>query len=168
MIPEKVKSEIIRRRALGATWTSIATWLQDEHGVAIHRSTIQRWHAKENLLVMQAGEDYLPGDDLTTRVTLDKKVVTYKSEADFYKKLYKALLKDNAKKEIIVDAIKEYTKAFPKVSVRQINPPSLSGTSPQIMVAPLSDTHIGEHVYKEQMHGLNEYTFEIFNKRLSK
>ena len=168
MIPEQVKSEIIKRRALGATWTSIAKWLQDEHGVDIHRTTIQRWHDKENPLEVVVEEDSLPADDLTTRVKLDKKVATYKSEADFYKKLYQASLKDNAKKEIIVDAIKDYTKAFPKVTPRQINPSSLSGSSPQIMVAPLSDTHIGEHVYKEQMNGLNEYTFEIFNKSVYK
>ena len=166
MIPEQVKSEIIKRRALGATWTSIAKWLQDEHGVDIHRPTIQRWHDKENPSEAVIEEDFLPEDDLTSRVKLDKKVATYKSEADFYKKLYQASLKDNAKKEIIVDAIKDYTKAFPKVTPRHINPSSLSGTSPQVMVAPLSDTHIGEHVYKEQMNGLNEYTFEIFNKRL--
>ena len=106
MIPEKVKSEIIRRRALGATWTSIAKWLQEEHGVDIHRTTIQRWYDKENPSAVVVEEDSPPVDDLGTRVKLDKKVATYKSEADFYKKLYQASLKDNAKKEIIVDAIK--------------------------------------------------------------
>ena len=81
MIPEQVKSEIIKRRALGATWTSIAKWLQDEHGVDIHRTTIQRWHDKENPLEVVVEEDSLPADDLTTRVKLDKKVAN-KSHLD--------------------------------------------------------------------------------------
>ena len=34
------------------------------------------------------------------------------------------------------------------------------------MVTPLSDTHVGEQVYKEQMRNLNEYNFDIFNKRM--
>jgi len=167
MIPEKVKLEIKRRRALGATWTAIAKWLEKVHGVTIHRTTIQKWHNKEEPLVLDPNEELSPPqDNLETRVKLDKKVATYKSEADFYKKLYQASLKDDAKKEIIVDAIKEHTKALPKVPIRHVNPSSPQGHQAQIVISPLTDTHIGEQVHKEQMKGLNDYSFEIFNKRL--
>ena len=47
MIPEQAKSEIIRKHAMGETWTAIRNWLEEEYGVRVHRTTISRWHAKE-------------------------------------------------------------------------------------------------------------------------
>lgn len=165
MIPEQAKSEIIRRKKLGATWTSIATWVQEEHGIQVHRTTIQRWYDSQ---VWEGLEDSLPEDNLSERVKLDKKVVTHKSEAAFYKKLYEASLKDNTKKELIVQTIQEYTKAFPSVPLRHLEKTNKKpyGEQTQIMVAPLSDTHVGEQVFKDQMRNLNEYNIDIFNKRI--
>ena len=96
-IPEKVKSEIIKRRNLGATWTAIAKWLYDEHAVEVHRTTIQRWY--DSVVLEELDEDSPPEDNLDTRVKLDKKVATYKAEAAFFKKLYEKSIKDEAKKE---------------------------------------------------------------------
>ena len=165
-IPEKVKSEIIKRRRLGATWTAISNWLLKEHGVEVHRITIQRWYDRECSEVED--EALLLGDNVSERVKLDKKIATHKGEATFYKKLYETSLKDSAKKELIVETIQEYTKAFPSVPLRQSENTKNNpfGEKSQTMVAPLSDTHIGEHVFKDQMGGLNEYNFEIFNKRM--
>lgn len=152
---------------MGATWTAIAKWLEEAHGVITHRTTIQKWHDKEEPLVLDPNEELSPPEDnLETRVKLDKKVATYKSEADFYKKLYKASLRDDAKQEVIVEAIREHTQALTRVPIKHVNPSSPQGHQAQTVIAPLTDTHIGEHVYAEQMNGLNEYTFEIFNKRL--
>ena len=92
MIPEQAKSEIIKRRAIGATWTKIAEWLEQEYGVQVHRTTLQKWFDKnhwepeDELLVNEEGTD--------NRIKLDKKLATYKGEADYYKKLYNGLLKD--------------------------------------------------------------------------
>ena len=47
MIPEMTKKDLIQMRRAGATWTSLARWLQDEFGVDVHRSTIQRWYDRE-------------------------------------------------------------------------------------------------------------------------
>ena len=165
-IPEKVKSEIIKRRNLGVTWTALAKWLQKEHGVEVHRTTIQRWY--DSVVWEEQGEDLPPEDNLNTRVKLDKKVATHKSEADFYKKLYQTSLKDNTKKELIVETIQEFTKAFPAVPLQQLNKSNIPphGQQKQIMVTPLSDTHVGEQVFKEQMRNLNEYNLDIFNKRM--
>ena len=165
-IPEKVKSEIIKRRNLGATWTAIAKWLYDEPAVEVHRTTIQRWY--DSVVLEELDEDSPPEDNLDTRVKLDKKVATHKSEAVFYKKLYEASLRDSTKKELIIETIQDFTKAFPAVPLKYLNnsdtPPF--GHQKQIMVTPLSDTHVGERVYKEQMRNLNEYNFDIFNKRM--
>jgi hypothetical protein len=165
MIPEQAKSEIIRRKKLGATWTAIANWVQEEHGVQVHRTTIQRWYDSQ---VWEDQEGSLPEDSLSERVKLDKKVATHKSEAVFYKKLYESALKDNAKKEVIVQTIQQYTKAFPAVPLRHSENTKNNpfGDQKQIMVTPLSDTHVGEQVYKDQMRGLNEYNLDIFNKRM--
>jgi len=165
-IPEKVKSEIIKRRRLGATWTAISKWLLEEHGVEAHRITIQRWYDKEHS--EQEDEVLLLGDNVSERVRLDKKIATHKSEADFYKKLYQTSLKDTTKKDLIIETIQEHTKAFPAVPLKHLNnsdtPPF--GHQAQVMVTPLSDTHVGEQVYKDQMRGLNEYNLDIFNKRM--
>ena len=165
-IPEKVKSEIIKRRNLGVSWTALAKWLNQEHGVEVHRTTIQRWY--DSVVWEEQDEDLPPEDNLDTRVKLDKKVATHKSEAVFYKKLYESALKDNTKKELIVETIQEYTKAFPSVPLKQLNNSDKTpfGHQKQIMVAPLSDTHVGEQVFKEQMRNLNEYNLDIFNKRM--
>ena len=167
MIPEQAKSEIIRRRALGATWTAIANWMNEEYGTDTHRTTIQRWHDKE-VEGVQEEQVLHPEDSLAERVKLDKKVATQKSEATFYKKLYQKALKENTKQELIVDTIQEFTKSFPAVPLKHIEKTDKTpfGHQAQIMVTPLSDTHIGEHVFKDQMRGLNEYNFEIFNKRM--
>ena len=165
-IPEQAKSEIIKRRNLGATWTKIAEWLEAEYGVQIHRTTIQKWFDKnhwepeDELLVNEEGTE--------NRIKLDKKLATYKGEAKYYKKLYDGLLKDTIKQEVIIETIQDYTKGFPSVPLKHLNNSDKTpfGHEKQIMVAPLSDTHIGEHVFKEQMRGLNEYNFEIFNKRM--
>ena len=107
MIPEEAKSEIRKRKEAGATWTGIAQWIANEYGIDIHRTTIQRWHDKEVYLDFQEPDDIIVETDTPAeRIKLDKKVVTHKAEATFYKKLYEQAIKDSAKKEIIVDAIK--------------------------------------------------------------
>ena len=166
MIPEKAKLEIIKRRAAGDTWTGIASWLIQEHGIQVHRTTIQRWHDKE--VWDQEHEILSHGDSLETRIKLDKKVETYKQEASFYKKLYNKSLKSSARKELVVDAIKEFAPSFAATPIKKYDPPTgdHSGKHAQIAVAPLSDTHIGESVNLEQMRDLNHYDFDVFNKRL--
>ena len=151
---------------MGATWTKIAEWLEAEYGLQIHRTTIQKWFDKnhwepeDELLVNEEGTE--------NRIKLDKKLAAYKGEAKYYKKLYDGLLKDTIKQEVIIETIQDYTKGFPSVPLKHLNNSDKTpfGHEKQIMVAPLSDTHIGEHVFKEQMRGLNEYNFEIFNKRM--
>ena len=38
---------------------------------------------------------------------------------------------------------------------------------PQVMVAVLTDTHVGEQVYSPQVMNINQYNYELFNRRLS-
>ena len=167
MIPEQAKLEIRLKRAAGEGWTGISKWMEDEYGISIHRSTIQRWHDKEEVSEL---EDELLSDEVlfNARIKLDKKVATYKGEADFYKKLYQQSIKNTAKKEIIVETIHEYAAAFPAVPLVSYKASKVGykGTNSQTVVAPLSDTHIGESVNAEQMNHLNSYNLDIFNKRL--
>jgi hypothetical protein len=171
MIPEEAKSEIKRKKAEGQSWTSLARWMKDEYGVDIHRTTIQRWHDKEVFSEFEDDIDELDSfAESEDRIRLDKKLATYKSEMTFYKKLYQQSLKDSTKKEVIVEAIKDNAPAFPRVK-QSYNPfigkkDGVKGNTPQVVVAPLSDTHVGDHVSLEQMAGLNSYDIDIFNRRL--
>ena len=171
MIPEQAKLEIRRRKEAGQTWTGIARWIEEEYGVPIHRTTIQRWYDRE---VYSDFDDYEIEEEEyrdADRIKLDKKVATHKAEAAFFKKLYESSIKDEAKKEIIIDAIKNNAPAFPAVKtvkwdkVWASNQGRRSAT-PQVVVAPLSDLHVGDNVDFEQMAGLNSYDIDIFNKRL--
>tara|TARA_R110000824_G_scaffold30584_3_gene100435 strand:- start:1880 stop:3214 length:1335 start_codon:yes stop_codon:yes gene_type:complete len=172
MIPEQAKSEIRKKKAAGQSWTGIAKWLGDEYGIDIHRTTVQRWHDKE---VYSDLDDYDIEEEEEyrdlERIKLDKKVATYKAEASFFKKLYETSIKDDAKKEIIIEAIKNNAPSFPvqiipKQPTKNLNSDLRKGSTPQVVVAPLTDLHIGDNVNLEQMAGLNSYNIDIFNRRL--
>ena len=169
MIPEEAKSEIRKRKEAGETWTGIAQWVEDEYGIDIHRTTVQRWYDKEVYSDFQIPDELIIEKNTPEeRIKLDKKVATHKAESVFYKKLYEQAIKDSTKKEIIVDAIRNNAPAFPSVQKSLLkNPSSRSkGKTAQVVVAPLSDLHVGDNVDLEQMAGLNQYDIDIFNKRL--
>ena len=168
MIPEQAKLEIKRKKAAGQNWTSIARWLEKEYGIGIHRTTLQRWHDKE---VYSDESNHEVIDPMNEQIRLDKKVATHKAEAAYFKKLYETSIKDEAKKEIIIDAIKNNAPAFPMVtesykSAKSSNSSQRRGDTAQVVIAPLSDLHIGDNVDLEQMSGLNSYVIDIFNRRL--
>jgi len=156
MIPEKAKSEIIKKRQEGETWTAIAEWMEETTGITVHRSTIQRWYDKEG--------DYVDGGDNSK---LEKQVETYKTEAEHYKKLYEQASDEISTHQSIVDIIQTVTQPFKEQALVRV--PSLQGRrgrEPQSVVAPLADTHIGDNVDYNQMSSLNAYTIDIFNARL--
>tara|TARA_R110002051_G_scaffold325117_1_gene425847 strand:+ start:4057 stop:5391 length:1335 start_codon:yes stop_codon:yes gene_type:complete len=170
MIPEEAKLEILKKRAAGQTWTGIANWLKETFGIEVHRTTIQRCHDREVLAQdgISISLDDNPADNVKTRITLDKKVATFKGEAALWKKLYQQAIKDSAKKEIITDAIMDLAPSFNKIPLKNYSKPSgkFRGEHEQTVIAPLTDTHVGEAVFKEQMMGLNTYDFDVFNQRL--
>ena len=163
MIPEQARNEIIQKRAAGQTWTSLVEWLKQEFGINLHRTTLQRWHDRE----VYSEIDSLDIVELSDSeiVIKDKKVETLKSEVKLWKKLYEQSIKDSAKKELVIDSIHALTPAFNAVP---ISPPKnkVRKHSKQIVVAPLSDTHVGDNVKGEQIGGLNSYDIDIFNRRL--
>ena len=155
MIPEQAKSEIIKKRQEGETWTAIAEWMEEETGISVHRSTIQRWYDKEG--------DYVEGGDSK----LEKQVDTYKNEAAHYKKLYEQASDEIDSHESIIELIYELTEPLKEQSVvKHSSGKGKRGREPQSVLAPLSDTHIGDNVDYNQMSSLNSYTIDIFNARL--
>ena len=165
MIPEQARLEIIKRKDSGETWTGIAKWIEKEYGVTIHRTTIQRWYDREVCRDGEVDQEELL-ESIEDRTKLDKKVATYKAELAYYKKLYNQVIASDAKKELIVDAIQTYAPTFDAVPVQ---PPPANGKSsePQVMVAVLTDTHVGEQVFSSQLMSMNSYDYDIFNRRLS-
>ena len=164
MIPELSKDGIIKRKLAGETWTAIAKWVEQEYGETVHRTTVQRWYDKEVSLESISPEDIIL-DSVEDRIKIDKKLATYKAETNYYKKLYEKSLKGYAQTDLLVDIIKESVPGFTKVEVYPKHS-KVSGDTPQTIVAPLSDTHIGEFIDIQQMIGLNAYDFDIFNNRL--
>ncbi len=164
MIPEAAKDDIIKRKLAGETWTAIAKWIEQEYGEPIHRTTVQRWYDKEVCLENIDPDDILL-DSVEDRIKIDKKLAIYKAETIYYKKLYEKSLKGYAQTDLLVDIIKESIPGFNKVEGYSRKTKGSGGT-PQTIVAPLSDTHIGEFIDIKQMAGLNAYDFDIFNNRL--
>ena len=161
MIPEEARLEIVRKKNLGETWTGIAKWLDETYGIKVHRTTVQRWYDREVFSEEENGEDFSSED----RVKLDKKIETYKAESRFWRKLYETSIKDNTKKELIIDTIQDMAPVLRSVQIPKAKK-TKGHHRPQVCVAPLTDLHIGDRVEVEQMAGLNEYNIEIFNKRL--
>ena len=165
MTLEEIKQAVVEKRNQGETWTDIAIWIEKTHGLSVHRTTVQRWYDKE--LNGEEDEEILLGD--AYRIKTDKTLATSKSETKLYKRLYDQVLKELAQKDLLVRSIEELTPAFASLSSIKPRTPKGKhrGTTPQVIIAPLSDTHIGESVNLEQMAGINQYDFEIFNNRLS-
>mgnify|MGYP003643276980 FL=1 len=164
MIPEIAKDGIVKRKLAGETWTAIAKWVEQEFGEAVHRTTVQRWYDKEVFLENLNPDDVVL-DDIEDRIKIDKKLATSKAEAAFYKKLYTKSLREYAQTDLLSDIIKGSVPGFNKVEV-YAKKNKVSSETPQAVVAPLTDTHIGEFIDLEQMVGLNSYDFDIFNQRL--
>ena len=166
-IPTQAQNELIKRRQAGATWTSLAEWLKATYGIDIHRTNIQRWYDKE-VYLDQENEMIDPDLDPNYHVKMGKKAETYKAEARYFKKLYETTIKDQAKQEIFEESIMKLAPAFSKAKKVKIRKPSgkIKGSSAQSMIAPLTDTHVGDRVESDQMAGLNHYNIDIFNRRL--
>lgn len=185
---------LVKMRRAGATWTGLRDWLSQKYGIDVHRSTIQRWYDREGYsetdliideaaanmadeLAPECADNFLDDEEfwVDEKVKQDKKVATYKAEAAYYKKLYQSSIKDSSKKELIIDAIRDNTKAFPDYAIwkgykrkeeRSRSTSNPRGSKPQTMVAPLTDTHVGDRVVFDQTTGINAYDLDIFNKRL--
>ena len=157
MTLEEIKRQAIEKRNQGETWTDIAIWIEQTHGLSVHRTTVQRWYDKE-LNAQNEEETYL---DDATRVKLDKKLATSTSETKLYKKLYEQAIKQLAQKDLLVRSVEELAPAFQ--ALPPIKTPKAKnqhrGDTAQIVVAPLSDTHVGEYVDFKQMAGINQYVF---------
>jgi len=165
MIPEQARLEIIKKKQQGETWTGISQWIEEEYGIPIHRTTVQRWYDREAFSEDEVDQEELL-ESIEDRTKLDKKVATYKAELNYYKKLYQQAILGDAKKDLIVEAIQTYAPTFDAVPIK---PPPAKGKSskPQVMVAVLTDTHVGEEVFAPQMMSMNAYDYDIFNRRLS-
>ena len=172
VIPEEAKEEIVKRKMAGATWSALSRWVEDRWGVAVHRTTLQKWYDREvELLDEQQSEDM---EDMQTdftpeaHVKMARKIETYKGEARYWKKVAEAAIKKEAKEDLLVDSIKKFTPSYKEVKKYKRRKPTgkIKGNSVQSMIAPLTDTHIGDNVESEEMMGLNEYNIDIFNKRL--
>ena len=161
MTLEEIKQAVVEKRDSGATWTDIALWIEQTHGLSVHRTTVQRWYDKQ----LEDEETLL---DDAAKLATDKKLVTAQGESKLYKKLYQQVLRELAKKDLLVRSINELTPSItPRELIHSPQPKSKHrGSSSQIAVAPLTDTHIGEYVDIKQMAGINQYHFEIFNRRL--
>jgi len=182
VIPEIAKPELIRRRKAGQTWTSLADFLEEEYGVSVHRSTIQRWYDREvydySEILDEAAALMADGiapepieseaDFLGDRIRLDKRLETYKAESRYYKKLYEQVIKNRTKNDLLIDTLQKYVTPMKPTKPFPIRKPSEGprGKSAQSMVAPLTDTHVGDLVSPEQMVGLNEYDIELFSRRI--
>ena len=140
--------------------------MEEEYGVTVHRTTIQRWYDKEVCKDAEVDQEELL-ESLDERVKIDKKVQTLKNEVSYYKKLYTQALKDFAGQDALLDAIKLYAPTYDPVEVRPPNRDGSMGEHPQTMVAVLTDTHVGERVSLNQMAGLNDYDLNKFSRRLS-
>ena len=166
-IPEEAREPLLMKRRMGATYRELAMFLEAEYGVPIHRTNISRWFEQELGSSGLKDVNQSP-DSLNDRIKLEQKLIRTINESSYYKKLFKQSIKTNSVTERIVDAIYDATVPLAKQAPIKYTKPSkkTKADTTQIAVAPLTDTHIGEHVDYHQMVGLNAYSMELFNRRL--
>ena len=80
----------------------------------------------------------------------------------------RALTKQSALDGRILELMETVLVAADPVEVPIITKPVGTTTSEHVLVALLSDIHIGEVVVKEQVVGLDEYNLDIFKKRINR
>ena len=164
-------SDIIELRIEGLSWEKISKKIYEKHGILVGRKTIKKWHDQNYIQEYwgQAHSDYPDIEDgiLSNRlVKADKKVEMWKAEAIFFRKLYNSTLKNETKYDTFLNTLKKlplHFKEVPQIPKKHL---STKTEHPQIVVAPLTDTHIGEYINEKQMIGMNSYNMELFNKRL--
>ena len=167
-----VTKRIVAMREDGEGWTAIRAAILDEYGIGVHRSTIQRWYDSTGYLLNSEELDPSSAQDVSDDVVRDLKTYKITSERDFYKHKYDLIMKQRANHEVHQEAfLKAIDKAIalPKLKQSVYKPPTKGihrGETPQSVVAPLTDTHVGDRVDNNQMYGLNEYDITLFNKRL--
>ena len=172
VIPEEAKEEIVKRKMAGATWSALARWVKDRWGIEVHRTTLQKWYDREVDFIdenQSCDMDEMEADFTPeVHVKMARKIETYKGEARYWKKVAEAAIKKEAKENLLIDSIKKFTPSYKEVKKYKHRKPSgqIKGNSVQSMIAPLTDTHVGDNVEADQMMGLNAYNIDIFNKRL--
>ena len=172
MITEAAKLEIIALMQSGSNpgWTEIAQKVESKTGYKYHRSTIQRWYDREGQWAEDILSDSSDMDDATAKawVKLETKLATHAAESKHYKKLYKLAISSSANQNLVLEAIQRSTPALSPVTIPSFKRGKAKNRAaqPQTMVAPLTDTHVGDRVLIEEMNGLNEYNIDIFGRRL--
>lgn len=164
---EEMKQELVRLKQQNYSYKQLASWIYSNKGVHIGKTTIHRYFKRWNLTkeIYQLTE--IKNDTITEeKVSADKIIESYKARAQYYERLYKEAIKSSVGIDDIIKVAREVTQAIPAVKVQTYKYKEIRTTSIQSVVAPLSDTHIGEVVSKEQMGGLNSYNIDIFNNRL--
>mgnify|MGYP003647635688 FL=1 len=168
----KVRKRIVEMREQEKGWTEIRDEVLKDFGVGVHRSTIQRWHDSTGYLQKSADIDPSTAKDVSEDVVQDLKTYKLKAERDNYKAKYETLMGKQASSEVFTQVFHDAIKlavSLPPVEASVYNPPPSGvhrGETPQSVVAPLTDTHVGDRVDINQTYGLSQYDIELFNKRL--
>lgn len=154
-----LEQALIKRRKEGATLKELADWLGKILGRSVSFQGLSDWFIRKNIVPEPERKE--PKE----QITYDKTIESLRAETAYYKRLYQQSIKDSAGIEILLAAFKEIIPAIPPIGI-EYKTPIIHATSPQSVIAPLCDAHIGECIDYEQMVGLNSYNVGIFNRRL--
>jgi len=102
---------------------------------------------------------------VVTTVDYDRRLERLKAEVGILTKKNKELMKDADLQEMLLQLAKDNVKALPTVKPPTDHVPDKTLTVEE-SILDLSDAHMDELVYGDQLGGLNDYNFEVFCKRL--
>ena len=165
----KIEKQLIQKR-VDLRWqlTECAEWLSKIINRSVSPNGLSEWFKKKGLSSKNLGpviNTVALEENVEEKVSTDKQIESYKAQANYYKKLYGEAIKSSSGIDDIIRVAKEVTNAIPAVKVIY-KPLHVEATTPQSAIAPLCDLHLGEVVSRQEMAGINEYNFEIFNRRL--
>jgi hypothetical protein len=128
---------------------------------------IRKWGAKHGKPHKRVNSQATNRASITVQVENDRKVERYKAEIALLVKKNKELMKDADLQEVLLRLAQENIQALPQVKTPIIFKKK-TGTVTEEVILNISDAHMDEKVYGDQLGGLNDYNFEVFCKRLEK
>tara|TARA_R110000744_G_scaffold283366_1_gene394874 strand:- start:178 stop:612 length:435 start_codon:yes stop_codon:yes gene_type:complete len=121
-IPEEAKAQIVELREEGMGWTAISRFIDDEYGVSLHRSTIQRWHAEHGAEQTILDLDDTDDEFVDAKLKLDKKIRSLEQDRKLYRSLYHKALDSDNNADVVLRAIEQYTPALaPQMKRKAMN-----------------------------------------------
>lgn len=150
--------------------TSAAEYLKETYNIQVVprnlKAALKEHHGSD---IPLSDPESVEDSELTIseQVKHDRQIAGLKAQVDVYKRKYESVLKESNLEAAVVELMRDYRDQMPVPKVPQLNTeaPKRVKTKETLCIV-ISDTHTGEEVSEEAMHGINKYDHIVFISRM--